>query len=146
MCTYKILDEYNLPVNVVEYSWLDGENTICVLEVSNPYKDPAQAAQAVRNTIHEADNPWAKPEYLYEEWPDGEPGEYGQDGYGSGGYGIYGNGSGDYDPDDPVGEGFVDPRAATEPDMDEIMAQELEDAWREYSTPDRDFIDQIIKP
>ena len=77
VCSYKILDEYNLPVNVVEYSWLDGENTICVLEVSNPYKDPAQAAQAVRNTIHEADNPWAKPEYLYEEGPDGEPGEYG---------------------------------------------------------------------
>lgn len=122
VCTYKILDEYNLPVNVIEYSWLDGEDTICVLEVSNPDKDPTPTAQVVRNTIHEADNPWARIDSLMDGYPDG------------------------YDPDDPVGMGIVDPDEAMEPNTDGILMERADEAWREYNQPDRDFTDRVLKP
>ena len=51
-----------------------------------------------------------------------------------------------YDPDDPVAMGEVDPYAAMEPDVDEIMKQEAMDAWAEYNEPEPDLSDRIVKP
>lgn len=51
-----------------------------------------------------------------------------------------------YDPDDPVAMGEVDPYAAMEPDVDEIMKQEAMDAWAEYNQPEPDLSDRTLKP
>ena len=51
-----------------------------------------------------------------------------------------------YDPDDPVAMGEVDPYAAMEPDMDEVMKQEAMDAWADYNRPEPDLSDRILKP
>lgn len=131
---YKSYDADEGIINVTEFSWMDGDTTVCSIAIWAWNDDGREAAEAVRNTIFLADNSELKaPESAGEDeaYSDGDNGDY----------------PADYDPDDPVSTGEADPYAAMEEEMDEAMAQEAAEAWAEYNEPpENDISDRIIKP
>ena len=56
----------------------------------------------------------------------------------------------DYDPDDPVAMGEIDPRdvynAQQAEEMDKAMAEEAQRAWQEQFEPQPDISDHTLKP
>lgn len=124
-CRYEAAEEEEPDIYAVEYSWQDDDGTICSLDISAESGDYEETAKRILSSVRRSRNGFTNDELIEREKE------------------LY---YGDYDPDDPVGMGEVDPYAAMEPDIDEIRKQEAMEAWEEYNRPEQDISDRIIKP
>lgn len=128
-CRYEAFEEGELDIYAVEYSWQDDDGTICSLDISTYAGDYEDTAKRILSSVRRSRDGFTNDELIERE----------KELYNEGYYG-------DYDPDDPVGMGEVDPYAAMEPDIDEIRKQEAMDAWEEYNKPEQDISDRVLKP